>query len=674
MNRALTILAAAGAVTVAAWFAPHILVGLRGPSPTDKPAVAYLGSAEKLAAGYQRWAIEHETNGGDRNVGLALRWSKGLSMESTKATGEVKLDLIDGWVVVEVRGLADTADWEVWLVDNQPGPGRSVLPEPGDKTLRAGTLRREGDVDRLRAHLGPGAFQAFEVDLVVVARPGGELGHRGVLFGAPGLFQRLYTQARTGRSLTPAAGGGLLAGWTRRLAYASTPVASLDPLVVRGAEIFFNETFDGNGRTCGTCHPAQNNLTIDPKFIATLPPDDPLFVAEFTPALSQHFERPELMRGAGLILENVDGFDDLERKFVMRGVPHILAMSTSLRPAPEGADGTTVPPNERTGWSGDGAPGSGTLREFAIGAVTQHFTRTLHRRPGVDFRLPTDEELDALEAFQRFLGRDSDPDLATLRLKGAVPRRGREIFLTADTQGGTVAAGKCNQCHANAGATVPFIPGGFNFNFATGAEQLVDTPGDLIDPANNPPDGGFGTIQVSGVPGFGNGTFNTPPLVEAADTGPFFHNNAVATIEEAVGFFNSAAFNNSAGGQFLASQDSGGIGIRLEATQVEAIAAFLRVLNALENIRAALELENFALGARGHDTGEAILRLAVAEQRDAVRVLEGARLHPRAVQHLRKAIDRDQHAADARARIVRNALIRQSMAEKQAARRDMVEE
>src|SRR2546422_5358523 len=104
----------------------------------------------------------------------------------------------------------------------------------------------------------------------------------------------------------------------------------------------------------------------------------------------------------------------------MRGVPHILALNTSLKPATN--DGTTVPPNERTGWSGDGAPGSGTLREFAIGAVTQHFTRTLNRRPGVDFGVPTNEELVALWAFHRFAGPDLDPDLPTSRLKGALAR------------------------------------------------------------------------------------------------------------------------------------------------------------------------------------------------------------------------------------------------------------
>ena len=39
--------------------------------------------------------------------------------------------------------------------------------------------------------------------------------------------------------------------------------------ICAGADIFFRETFNGNGRTCGTCHPAQNNFTIDAAFIST---------------------------------------------------------------------------------------------------------------------------------------------------------------------------------------------------------------------------------------------------------------------------------------------------------------------------------------------------------------------------------------------------------------------
>ena len=115
---------------------------------------------------------------------------------------------------------------------------------------------------------------------------------------------------------------------------------TFDHLIIKGADLFFNETFDGNGRTCGTCHPAENNFTIDPEFIATLPDRDPLFVAEFVPALKENFEKPELMRQLGLILENTNGFGDLKNNFTMRGVPHTLALGTSLTPASGGADGT----------------------------------------------------------------------------------------------------------------------------------------------------------------------------------------------------------------------------------------------------------------------------------------------------------------------------------------------
>lgn len=111
-----------------------------------------------------------------------------------------------------------------------------------------------------------------------------------------------------------------------------SPPSPPDPdeeLIAKGREIFFNETFDGNGRTCGACHPAENNFVIDPAFIATLPDDDPLFVAEFNPALKENFENPRLMREFGLILENLDGFDDLANKFTQRGVPHTLGLRFS---------------------------------------------------------------------------------------------------------------------------------------------------------------------------------------------------------------------------------------------------------------------------------------------------------------------------------------------------------
>jgi hypothetical protein len=380
-------------------------------------------------------------------------------------------------------------------------------------------------------------------------------------------------------------------------------------LVAKGRQIFFNETFNGNGRTCGTCHPAENNFTIDPAFIATLPKSDPLFVAEFNPDLTQNFENPALMRTFGLIQENLDGFEDLKTRFVMRGVPHVLGLRQSV----------ASPQGPRTGWSGDGAPGDGSLRSFAVGAVIQHFTRTLRRVPSVDFRLPTDPELDALEAFMLSLGRQQELVLP-LALKGAVPKRGQEIFLDN-------SLGKCNLCHFNAGATANFGRIGLgNANFNTGVEDLPDQPTRL---AGVPVDDGFR------VPG--DRTFNTPSLVEAADTGPFFHNNAIETLEAAVAFYNGPAYNNSPAGRALASTDPGGIGIRLEATQVVAVAAFLRVLNVLENIRQSLELLEASLAPPAPPEKQRLLGRAVLETDDAIRVLEGGGLHPEAVLHLHEA-------------------------------------
>lgn len=433
-------------------------------------------------------------------------------------------------------------------------------------------------------------------------------------------------------------------------ACALTPSRPPDPeseLIANGKEIFFNETFNGNGRTCGTCHRTEANFTINASFIATLPADDPLFVAEFNPDLKENFEKPRLMREFGLILENLDGFDDLENKFVLRGVPHVLALRTSLNSLQ----------GPRTGWSGDGSPGDGSLRSFATGAVIQHFTKTLNRVAGVDFRLPTDAELDALEAFMLSLGRQEELTL-TLPLKGTVAKRGQEIFLDN-------SLGKCNICHVNAGATANL--GGRNVgnaNFNTGVEDLPDQPPDLTGELV-PPDDGFGTP--------GDNTFNTPPLVESADTGPFFHNNVIETIEGAVAFYNGDAFNNSPAGRTLASFDPNGVGIRLDATQVEAVAAFLRVINALENIRVSIELLEAGAqkGFFERKQAKELLERAVHETEDSLRVLRGAGLHPKAVAHLEEARRLTKKAA--RSLFSRHGLARKAIREQEKARDRLVE-
>ena len=170
-------------------------------------------------------------------------------------------------------------------------------------------------------------------------------------------------------------------------------------------------------------------------------------------------------------------------------------------------------------------------------------------------------------------------------------------------------------------------------NFDTGVEDLPDQPADLTREFV-PPDDGLGNP--------GNGEFNTPTLVEAADTGPFFHNNSVETVEGAVEFYNGDSFNNSPAGQLL--QGATGSGINLDATQTVAVAAFLRVINALENIRAGLELlETAVVSEKQVDFDN--LRTANEEIDDAIMVLSGGGLHPQAVLYLRDARALTERAA-----------------------------
>ena len=383
------------------------------------------------------------------------------------------------------------------------------------------------------------------------------------------------------------------------------------PQICAGADIFFRETFDGNGRTCGTCHSAGHNLTIDRNFIATLPATDPLFVAEQNPDLV-NLEGPDL-RAQGGILENVDGFESPTTKFVIRSVPHLLSMSTSITRDP--GDGTASPPIQRTGWGGDGAPGDGSLRNFLTGAVTQHYTKHLARQAGVDFRVPTDQELDLTLEFQLSLGRTNELDLTQVNLADPDSNEGRRAFMDP-------LRGRCNVCHNNAGAN--FQDTHLNRNFNTGVGQAPVF--------SNPFDGGFGgqglaqpnfdTFNRGVLDAFGDGTFSTPPLIEAADTAPFFHTNAFFPIEAAVGFYNLPQFANSPAGQQLTQRF--GAPLVLTNDDLVKIARFLRDINAAFNLdiakqrlRAALTLVNTFHDVRA-DVQLGLIQLAVNELNDAM--------------------------------------------------------
>jgi copper homeostasis protein CutC len=95
-----------------------------------------------------------------------------------------------------------------------------------------------------------------------------------------------------------------------------------------------------------------------------------------------------------------------------------------------------------------------------------------------------------------------------------------------------------------------------------------------------------------------------------------------------------------------------------------AIAAFLRVINTLENIRETLSQLEASLEKR-HGEAKEHLQRAVSETKDSISVLKGGGLHPEAVAHLRAAerlTKKASHSLFFRKRFTREAIEEQRKA------------
>ena len=617
-----------------------------------------IGNRAALVAAYERWKKQNYRKDKEHIVRLSLNSIQALSHEKSKAKGIATFNLITGEVEVNIVNLEQGNTYDVWLLNSNE---TTVSKE----RVHVGQLNTNANNATLQAQLNASDLTGFSMNQVMVTQLTQANDEIELLFGAPTLFQRLYydeirlqKHVAENNEMNNGNNRFLFSFLIPKPAFAQTAGSvDLTALIATGEDLFFNETFAGNGRTCGTCHRAENNFTIDPEFIATLPADDPLFVAEYDSNLEK-LENPTLLRDYGLILANLDGLEDPENKFVMRSVSHTLGLSMSIQSS------ATEPPLEMTGWSGDGAPGGGTLRDFSTGAVVQHFTKSLDREEGVDFRLPTADELDALEAFMLSLGRQEDPDLNTLRLTDPNAERGRLLFLAEDSQNRTVQSAKCNICHRNAGA---LTVAGENGNFITGVENMAH-PADLTEEPR-PRDGGFGTQLNTTTGGFGDNAFNTPSLWEAADTAPYFHHNAASTLEEAIAFYDSNEFKQSIEGQRLLLMDTGGQEMAIE---VDALAAFLRVINVLENIRSVNDYSSRAMG-QSKSSADKLLKMAKFDVNDILQVLAEGELHTETWNNFENAKALLDSARGADIDSDRDGLISQAMDQIQIAKSFIVE-
>jgi len=108
-------------------------------------------------------------------------------------------------------------------------------------------------------------------------------------------------------------------------------------------------------------------------------------------------------------------------------------------------------------------------------------------------------------------------------------------------------------------------------------------------------------------------------VIEAADSAPLFHNNEKASIEDAVAFYTSDTFRHA----------SNGFDIQLSQAEIDSIGAFLRVLNAAENIRQVRKRSLFVQNNRSTGNTD-ILTIAIADTQDALDVLTAKNLNPTA--------------------------------------------
>lgn len=294
-----------------------------------------------------------------------------------------------------------------------------------------------------------------------------------------------------------------------------------------GKKLFEKETFEGNGRTCRTCHTKETGA-LSPEQVQEAfdcDPDDPLFRAiDSDDGLGLSYER--LLADATILV-------DIPLPAGWTRVDDPAATSARFARA---VPTTNNVPSLDVLFMADGR--FTTLETQALGAVHAH------AEPG---REPTEAELEAIAEFQQTNKFFSSNKLKQYANGGDAPtlpqghtqsqKRGRNWFVPS-------AAGVCGHCHAGPmlNETSEFLlaplPPGSRFFTAFVSE---------LNKAGNPVqsfevDNGDGTTQIVQTPDPGRALvtgnvaelnfFRIPTVWGAKDTAPYFHDNSAATLED----------------------------------------------------------------------------------------------------------------------------------------------
>jgi hypothetical protein len=92
-------------------------------------AAALMNAFDKYVAGLPAGSRTH--------LVMSLVALRGLTSESMNAGGNVTIDLGTGSVVSQVHGLPADGAFDLWLIQNRPGPNHTTMAEPHD-ILRIG--------------------------------------------------------------------------------------------------------------------------------------------------------------------------------------------------------------------------------------------------------------------------------------------------------------------------------------------------------------------------------------------------------------------------------------------------------------------------------------------------------------------------------------------------------
>ncbi len=345
---------------------------------------------------------------------------------------------------------------------------------------------------------------------------------------------------------------------------ASACLASKD---AEGLRLFDEEAFDGNGRTCVTCHSLQTG-TISPEQVRqrhSLDPGDPLF---------QHDGLDAQGGGTDRIREHATILVELDLPDWVRLADDPEARTVVVRRA--------VPSNfnipffdEHFQWD----LRFGSLEQQAGAAIVGHAQA---------LRLPTETELALLAEVQSSARRffSSDELHAWANGEGPAPglpegrseaeKRGREFFVEAPVLPGS-KKGICGHCHSGpllnrtnamartgnprAPAGAPAAPSSvsranltglpsyeFIVSDSCGQERTVITPDPglmLSDPWTIPELELPPRELCLAHPAVFAGFFKIPSLRGISKTAPYFHDHSARTLEEAVAFYNFHFANGS---------------------------------------------------------------------------------------------------------------------------------